>query len=446
MNILPMTKDPSGFPVGAPEPAANLAGIDAIRAFAAIAVVVLHALVPYLKHPMPGLVWSVADSTSSLADGIFWAIELFVMPLFLVIAGMLTFQSWQRRSSATSGKSCGAGNLIRGRAKRLLRPLVFAVVIILPIDLYIWVLGWVADGIVSPVKLKSLKFDESLSQNLWGLSHLWFLHYLFSYVVLFAGCMVVGRKIAESGKAGLKRFSSSPTSVVVVCWCIAVSVIYFRPEVIWGFQHAFAPVPSKWTYNGCFFVIGLAIANFDPTTMRLRSISPTWSVLAACLLAVTVPLGIWSLEPNSEVSRASSVTLAVMTATSSLTVSVAMVSLALRWFDRARMERLPRSIQYVAAASFWIYLIHHPILSLIHIDLKWMLPSVFPIVKAMIATVMATVVSLISYEYFIRCSRLGAWLGMNWTPQLDSLAAEQHPKPILSISPEPANVPVRRAA
>ncbi|KAA1258465.1 glucans biosynthesis protein [Rubripirellula obstinata] len=423
MNILPMTSDSSREVHPQAGPPTNFVGIDAIRAFAAIAVVVLHALVPYLKHPMPGLVWSVSDSPSSFADGVFWSIELFVMPLFLIIAGVLTFQSWQRRNDANQ--------LVRSRAKRLLRPLFFAVLVILPIDLYIWVLGWVSEGLVPLVKMKSLKFDDSLSKDLWGLSHLWFLHYLFSYVVIFAGFMVVRQKIAR-----LKNLTLSMPAIVACCWIIASLVILFRPEVIWGFQHAFAPVASKWIYNGCFFVIGVAIANFDPSMIRLRSISPRWAAVAACTLLLTVPLGIWSLDSGSEISRASSVTLAVMTATSSLLVSVMLVSMALR-----RIAPLPRSIQYVAAGSFWIYLIHHPVLSLVHIDLKYLLPTASPMLKATIATLIATGVSLATYEVFIRKSRLGGWLGMNWVP-----VQEDDRESILSFDRQPDQPPIRRAA
>jgi peptidoglycan/LPS O-acetylase OafA/YrhL len=431
MKILPLTSDSSRDVQPQIEPPANFVGIDAIRAFAAIAVVVLHALVPYLRHPMPGLVWSVSDSQSSFADGLFWSIELFVMPLFLIIAGLLSFQSWQRRGDANQ--------LIRSRAKRLLLPLFFATLVILPIDLYIWVLGWVSEGIVPLVKMKSLKFDDSLSKDLWGLSHLWFLHYLFSYIVIFAGVMAARQKLTKFSK-----LSFSLPAIVTSCLLIASVVIFFRPEVIWGFQHAFAPVPSKWIYNGCFFVIGLAIANFDPAMMQLRSLSPRWAAVAACTLWMTVPLGIWSLQYSSEISRASSVTLAIMTAVSSLLVSVMMISLAIR-----RIETLPRSIQYLAAGSFWIYLIHHPVLSLVHIDLKYLLPTASPMFKATLATLIAMGVSLATYEQFIRKSKLGGWLGMNWSPETtEALTQEaekqEDRKPILKFKQE--QPPIRHAA
>ena len=40
-----------------------------------------------------------------------------------------------------------------------------------------------------------------------------------------------------------------------------------------------------------------------------------------------------------------------------------------------------RDGEILAAASFWIYLVHHPILGIIHIDLKWLLPDANPVLE-----------------------------------------------------------------
>jgi glucan biosynthesis protein C len=136
----------------APKQPNAVAGLDVLRVFAAMAVVVLHASVPYLRIRMPGLVWPVGDNSSRWVDAVFWGIEVMIMPLFLVIAGFLLWRSSRRLSP---------GQLVSSRAKRILIPLAFGILVILPIDLYIWTVGLVADGAVEPIKLKSLKFDTS---------------------------------------------------------------------------------------------------------------------------------------------------------------------------------------------------------------------------------------------------------------------------------------------
>ncbi|TWT50358.1 glucans biosynthesis protein [Rubripirellula amarantea] len=411
----------------------TLVGLDAVRALAAVAVVVLHACVPYLAHPMPGLVWSVTDSPSPVVDFVFWGIELVIMPLFLIISGLFAYRTYQRK---------GEWALVRNRFKRLLRPLLFALLVILPLDLYVWVFSWVCEGIVPPVKLKSLKFDGDVDRHLWGLGHLWFLHYLFSYIAVFAISVVASKRF--------KRFAScksvSTERVVAALFIVAAITIYFRPEVIWGFQHAFMPVASKWIYNAMFFALGIVIARSEFGVDRLRNLHPRWVGVGGCVMVATVLLGIWSLEQNSfptaatlsandaqandahsadlgapqfssaslassqftSNQRASSGILAMATAASSMLGSVIILSLALRY-----VVRLSATMKYLAAASFWVYLVHHPVLGLIHLDLKWLLPNVLPSIKAVMATILATAVSLVSYEAFVRTTRLGEWLGMN---------------------------------
>ena len=234
MNVLPLHKTALSSPKKRPSSRKQIPGLDAVRAFAALGVILLHSCVPYLQHPMPGLAWPIRDSSSSTVDVVFWSIELFIMPLFLVVAGFFAWRTLQSRDEVA---------LIKSRAKRLLRPLLFGILVILPMDLYAWVLGWVTEGIVAPVKLKSLKFAGSVDQNLWGLSHLWFLQYLFLYV-LAVGAFARLRKRFNS-----LSLSLNPGTLVASGLLIGTVTLYLHPEVVWGFQHAFLPFSSKWAVS-----------------------------------------------------------------------------------------------------------------------------------------------------------------------------------------------------
>ena len=97
------------------QPAKKFAGLDGLRAFSALGVVLLHACVPYARHPMPGLAWPVHDGSSGIVDLVLWSIELFIMPVFLVIAGFFAYRGLQRHGETT---------LVRQRARRLLIPLL----------------------------------------------------------------------------------------------------------------------------------------------------------------------------------------------------------------------------------------------------------------------------------------------------------------------------------
>ena len=105
MDILPLKPNRNS--------GAALPGLDFLRGVAALGVVMLHACVPYPRHPMPGLAWPVHDGASPWVGFLFWWIELFIMPLFLAMAGFLAWQTLQRH---------GERKLVRNRAKRLLIP------------------------------------------------------------------------------------------------------------------------------------------------------------------------------------------------------------------------------------------------------------------------------------------------------------------------------------
>lgn len=400
----------------------KFAGFDAIRAFAALGVVLLHACVPYLKHPMPGLVWPVRDTTSVFVDVLFWGIELFIMPVFLVLAGILAWRTLDRR---------GERAVITSRASRLLIPLLFGVLVVLPMDMYAWLLGFVTEGLMEPVKLRSLKLGAELNRDLWGLSHLWFLHYLFLYVVCLAGANWILTRYPK-----LQRFTRSNLGMLCLLLTAGIVTLVFRPEVVWGFQHAFLPVPSKWIYSGTFFAGGVLLAKCDPGLIKLRTDASRLAAPAILLSLFSIVLGRWHLAGSE--NQTASVLLAALT-----TVSAWLGTLAIIGITIDRVKNIPIAVQYLAAASFWVYVIHHPFLGLIHTDLKWLLPSALPATKTFLAFAICTGLSLLMYEGLVRKSRLGRWLGFAWEIPM----VEEPPEHVLPIEDAPATeVPARRAA
>ena len=73
-------------------------------------------------------------------------------------------------------------------------------------------------------------------------------------------------------------------------------------------------------------------------------------------------------------------------------------------------------IRYLADASYWMYLVHLPLLVAIAIplaDLPW------PIVlKLLLTWVVATVVMLLSYDLMVRSTWIGAWLNGRRSPRV----------------------------
>ncbi len=368
-------------------------GLDALRGYAALGVVLLHCCVPYMNPKVPGLAWSVEDSPHWAASLIFWSIELFIMPVFLLLAGYFAWGSLVRS---------GSKRLVTSRARRLLVPLGFGMVVILPIDLYVWLAGWVADGKIPLRKLKSLKFADGIDQDLWGLSHLWFLQYVFLYVLILAGAYFLYRRIEI-----LARYRLSATLCVVMLSAMGCLTLFIHPEVVWGFQHRFYPVLSKWLYSGLFFAGGALVAFYDPRLTWIAAKVYRSSGLALAFSISALLLGQWHLRGGDH--QFATMMLAVTTCAAAALITVSFVGLAAKVRGRLRWQ-----LQYLAAASFWIYLIHHPILGLLQVDLKWLLPNTSSLLKIGLVFAASLSLSLVSYEAFIRRTLLGRILGFQW--------------------------------
>ena len=379
-------------------------GLDAVRAIAAILVVYLHACIPYLVQGMPGIVWPATDSPSRICNALFWAIEVFVMPLFLVISGYYA----HRALVASDHKS-----FLKSRANRLLRPLVFGMLVVLPMDLYIWLIGLVAEGLIPASKLRSLKLPAPYNQ-IWGFSHLWFLHYVFSYAAILAGLnLLVRNRVPMRWRPTLRRLSAVAVAVVGILTLIAV------PKVVFGFQHAFLPVFSKWLYSGTFFAGGVAFAVFDPKFRTLNRLAVRNLAIGTIATIAAVLLACWTLwvesseKNNANINLLISLTLAATTVLAAWGITMGVIGFANRsreWLWQR--ERTCLAIQYLSNASFWIYLVHHPIVGLVQIDLKWLAPLMLPLTKSVIAASVATGLGLISYEWMVRTTGFGRLIGL----------------------------------
>lgn len=351
-------------------PATHFAGLDALRAWSAIAVVVLHACMPYCQPAMPGLVWSVTDTPCGWVTMLMWSIELVIMPIFLVVAGFFAANSMNRSGSMPTLKS---------RVRRWGTTLAIAVAFITPIDLYVWLLGWVAEGHITPRKMQSLKFATGQTDNLWGLSHLWFLQYILTYVVLLA---VFWNRIATTSVRSLCRVIL-PIGVIVM-----IATLACRPEIVWGFQHSFLPVFSKWLYSGLFFAGGAVAFRCDPTLQWMSRQGDRLLAAGTLFGIAAVTLGMWSLDRESA-SVIARTALAVVTVLAATILTSALIGSFTR-----HVQTVGPIVQRIAAASLLIYLLHHPVVGLAHISAKYAVPDLPAILKVAIVSAIGVAAGL----------------------------------------------------
>jgi glucans biosynthesis protein C len=443
------------MPVRRMRPIERHGGLDWLRAFATILVVLLHAGIPYLTQPLPGVVWSVESAERSSAVNLCcWWINGFIMPLFFLMSGFFACELRER---------LGTGGFLRHRLHRIGGPLLFGMIVILPLDLYAWLLGWVQQGWIPAQKLRSLKIDSPLGDQLWGLAHLWFLEYLLLYCLAgWAICRVLDwrvRRRVESRRTApvipLPAVSGSPWgrsvsvnerllaggTALLGAVAICGTVLTVEPEVVIGFRHGWLPLWENAIFFAVPFAIGWGWAAFrkkGPTGSEAvgnGSEGVTWWLPAGGLVLAT---GMFvTLLPRLEAHLTRNETgltdpgLAYLFAGFGLLMSVSLFGIAL--LSSARQA--PAGVRYFAQASFWIYLLHHPLVGLVHVDL-WSLA--WPAwVKFLVAALVPLTLCLLTYQIVVRRTFIGLVLNGRHATQRPAGA---------TVEPVAESAPTRQAA
>ncbi|MCA9024938.1 MAG: acyltransferase family protein [Planctomycetaceae bacterium] len=405
----------------------RLYGLDWLRAGAAVLVVTLHAGIAYLVARMPGLAWPTHDpSGHPTVDAITWWINGFIMPLFFVQSGYLACQIMCAK---------GPEEFLKHRTRRLLAPFALGCVLILPLDLYAWLLGWAGEGKITLHKLRSLKIDSPLGDNLWGVSHLWFLQYLWLFCLCAWGMWRVAEwqsgkvtkspdgKVAESN--GLKSRQSFG-KVTVALLGISTFALWWEPQLVIGFRHSWWPQLANLLFYAPWFTLGWL--NFSS-----REAQGERNSHRACELRLLASLGMFAIllplihqhvaDPLQGPAR---VVLATLFVTHAWLAVTGWFGVCLRWLNR----QPPAAVKYIAEASFWIYLFHHPVVGLTQVSLS---QAPLPVaIRFLLTTLIGMVLPLLTYHAFVRQT----WIGVVLSGRRQTVLTEPDSSEILPF-PQP---------
>lgn len=411
----------AAIPGTVPQSAEYAPGLQWLRAGACAAVLVLHAAIPYVATPIPGLTWPVRHANpSGWLDPFFWTIFLVIMPLFFWLSGHGAESSWRQR---------GGWRFLQVRLQRLGIPLAIAVCLILPIELYIWVGGWVLHGYLPPVKLWSFGLKH-FHAELWGPSNFWYLQYLLIYSACFAAWRwwqpVPRPRLMATTPLSLwcQRIGRSAASIEAVCVRIwahpaglglllvpSVLILWSEPGVSLGFFHGWVPKPEKCLLLGLFFIAGVLTARSP-----VRSRSAGFFKLAGAatvLLSMAPTIQTYLQHESSAVVHVALKTVPDRAALSdflvgglAMGVGLAIVLLTAGIWDvcQAIETRPPASVARFAESSYWTYLTHHTLVAALHVAFsrtEW--SAVTQFVLTLLITV---VVCQVTYERMVIGSRL----------------------------------------
>jgi glucan biosynthesis protein C len=388
----------------------RLHSLDAVRAFALLLGIVLHAAASFVPARF-SLEWVVADNSPSYTlMALLPAIHLFRMTLFFFIAGFFAHLSYHRK---------GAEAFARDRLTRIALPFVVGWCVMTPIIRYLWRLGHQQNGITSEISLWP-SADKWASGEL-SLTHLWFLYYLMVFYVVIVGARhFLVDKIDASGQLRSKmdrmfrKLIDSRWAPVVLSLPLTVAA-FFAPE--WNPAYGM-PNPSSTLIPELIMTVGYGVA-FIAGWIFHRDLSllqllvdrrqSTWMVLLPAI--VLSGLSSTMLLTQQNVAPTFFRILGAFAGPIIMWIVVfAILKFALKKFDNPS----PR-IRYVADASYWMYIAHLPIVDALQIcvanwNVHWSLK--FPLI---VGTTFA--VLLFSYRYLVRYTFIGAVLnGRKYPP------------------------------
>jgi glucans biosynthesis protein C len=392
-------------------PTARRHDLDAIRAAALLLGVILHACLSFIPG-VGGDLWPIGDnSKSSALSVLFFAIHVFRMTVFFLIAGLLS------RALLTSR---GWEGFVRNRAKRVLVPLVLAwgPCFVLVAGAALWALAR-ANGGVLPEPLPAPAVGGALN-----FLHLWFLYLLLWLYALTLAARAVVQALDHHGAwcaaldQTLRAALSSTVGVVLLSLPVGLALSLVPPAELWmgiptpGFTWL-PPATSLFIY-AYVFAIGWAL---DRQRDVLALMAKRWRIHGGLGLLCVV---FFLLAGGGGFSTASHVvapiTLAFTYGLAVVAWTLAFVGLGTQYFSQSQPI-----VRYLADASYWMYIAHLPLVMLLQTAM--MLAPLHWSLKFVTINAVCLVLLLLSYHHGVRSTWIGQLLNGHKKPKGPMLAA-----------------------
>jgi glucans biosynthesis protein C len=317
-------------------------GMDYLRSFVIVLVVMLHAMQAYVSfvsynpddyaHSMV----PVADPNRfPLLDPFFFYIYSFMMPLLFLVSGLFVVSGLERR---------GFGGFLAARLQRLGPPFLAFAIVLGP--LAFWP-AYLASTTTSPTPY----WIRCFTQDGWPVGPGWFLWVLFVFDVVVA---LVYRFAPRLLDHALHR----PSALTFILAAIVVYAPFFPfifPETWASLVGPFVFQPAKILLYFVYFLMGVGLGRWDGWRTRDWPRRPTlwliggtaaFVVYFACIAFFSGP-NLWPVSP---------IVCGVAAAIASAAVSIALLG----FFHRRVRSRRPIAGS-LADNSFGIYVLHFPL-------------------------------------------------------------------------------------
>lgn len=378
----------------------RLHGLDAVRGFALLLGVALHASMAYL--PGAKFFWIVADADPSVTLGVaFHTIHLFRMTLFFLLAGFFARLALERR---------GTRAFVVDRFKRIALPLALFWPIVMAgiVAALVWA-ALLANGGTLPAESPP---GPTFMPDDFPLTHLWFLYVL---LLFYAAALCLRAVVTWLDRRGVfvawvdrgTRAAFGPVGPLLLGLPVAVA-LFLQPGWLPWFG---IPTPDHSLYPNLAALVGYGVAFAAGWLLQRRrelldGVQRRWPLALAMALAATVGgVLLLGVSPNFSVADGSREDLlsAMLFGFASWGWTLALLGAGLRLLSGFSATR-----RYLADASYWMYIAHLPLVMGLQVAFSQLAWPWFVELPLLLGVALALLLG--SYAVAVRRTWLGALL------------------------------------
>jgi glucan biosynthesis protein C len=384
--------------------------LDAVRSFALLLGILFHTALSYM--PMY-IGWAVMDvSTSAVVPSFVLVSHSFRLALFFLIAGYFSHMTMHKN---------GIKLFIHSRLMRIGLPLLVGWFVLKPLLVSGWAIG--AESMRGDVNIMSglITGFNSLAELPKGLligTHLWFLYYL----LLISARVIVLRFLLCLHAPTKDRLTQFFDRIIAWAnrssWMILIVAVP-TASVLWFMQHWGVDTPDKtlrpdipvFMLYGGLFMFGWLLHRNASLIDSFAQLS--WSKLLVCVVSVAGSIYLASFEANFGHPQYNLFKAGFMLSYAVMMWSLISLSIGLckKWLYRPN-----RVVQYVSDASYWLYLVHLPIVIWLQIAFAE-LPFYWAF-KLIAIFVITIGLLLLIYDLLVRSTFIGAVLNGKRKPRM----------------------------
>lgn len=383
-------------------PQERLHALDAVRGIALLLGIVLHGTMSF----MPGIAATglpmVDQSQSDTLGIVFYLIHVFRMSAFFLIAGFFAHLVYHRR---------GVKEFVKDRSKRILVPFVsFFIPVFLAIMAAIFWAFFKKYGTLEAEIDAPPLVGNGVTPG-FQLMHFWFLYiliWLYAIVLLLRPIFVMlDAKRVISGFID-KLFASILHSFIAPL-ILAVPVAFFLyiiPNWLWwgGVPTPDQSLIPQWSSLAIYLYVFLLGWVLDRQRHLLQSIQKRCLVNLVIGLATTIgclQIAGWQSDLYANPIPAWHLVYACSYGIALVALSLAFIGGGMVFFSKENPF-----IRYLADASYWIYILHLPIvfaLQTLLMDVPWHWTIKFPLI-----IVLTCIPLVLTYHWLVRSTWIGA--------------------------------------